>query len=87
MIYRAGRRLLPQHVRAVTFGTRRWRGLDPDQVYAFLDQVADELEHLTRDLATATTEGERIRAALRRWGSGHTDCRRTRTARNSGWPR
>ncbi|MFI9641648.1 DivIVA domain-containing protein [Micromonospora sp. NPDC051925] len=87
MIHRAGQRLLPPHVRAVTFGTRRWRGLDPDQVYAFLDQVADELERLHRDLTVATTEGERIRGALRRWGSGHLDRRPTRLTRNSWWPR
>ncbi|MEU5937709.1 DivIVA domain-containing protein [Micromonospora sp. NPDC047548] len=80
-------RLLPQHVRVATFGTRRWRGLDPDQVYAYLDQLADELERLTRDLVTANTEGERIRQALRQWQSRHTGCRHTTATPNSRWPR
>ncbi|WP_223256738.1 DivIVA domain-containing protein [Micromonospora endophytica] len=52
-------RLLPGHRRAATFG-RRLRGLDPDQVYDFLQQVADELERLGRELDTATTETTRI---------------------------
>ncbi|MEV0806988.1 DivIVA domain-containing protein [Micromonospora sp. NPDC050200] len=80
-------RLLPQHVRVATFGTRRWRGLDPDQVYAYLDRLADELERLSRDLVTANTEGERIRQALRQWQSRHTDCRHTTATPNSRWPR
>ncbi|MEU7848835.1 DivIVA domain-containing protein [Micromonospora parva] len=80
-------RLLPQHVRVATFGTRRWRGLDPTQVYAYLDLLADELERLTRDLTTANTEGERIRQALRQWQSRHVDCRHTPTAPNSRWSR
>ncbi|WP_244235947.1 DivIVA domain-containing protein [Micromonospora inaquosa] len=87
MIYRAMQRLLPQHVRAATFGTRRWRGLDPTQVYAYLDLLADELERLARDLATANTEGERIRQALRQWQSRHTICQHTSTAPNSRWSR
>ncbi|MFF5173954.1 DivIVA domain-containing protein [Micromonospora sp. NPDC000089] len=85
MIYRAMQRLLPQHVREATFGVRRWRGLDPAQVYAYLDRVADELDRLARDLATANTEGERIRVALRQWQSRHTDCHLTTTATNSRW--
>ncbi|TDB73472.1 DivIVA domain-containing protein [Micromonospora sp. KC723] len=84
-MYRAMQRLLPQHVRAATFDRRRWRGLDPEQVYAYLDRLADELERLTRDLCTANTEGERIRQALRQWQSRHADCRHTRVAPNSRW--
>ncbi|MEU3454033.1 DivIVA domain-containing protein [Micromonospora sp. NPDC006766] len=87
MTYRAAQRLLPQHVRAATFGTRRWRGLDPDQVYAYLDRVADELERLTRDLTTATTESERIRQALRQWRSRHADRRPCTPTTNSRWYR
>ncbi|GGM13703.1 MULTISPECIES: DivIVA domain-containing protein [Micromonospora] len=85
MIHRARQRLLPQYVRAATFDSR-WRGLDPDQVYAYLDQVADELERLTRDLATTTTEGERIRGALRQWGSRHHGCHHPRPT-NNRWSR
>jgi DivIVA domain-containing protein len=87
VIYQAMRRLLPQHVRAATFDVRRWRGLDPTQVYGYLDLLADELERLSRDLATARTEGERIRQALRQWQSRRTDCRHTSTAPNSRWSR
>ncbi|TDC75676.1 DivIVA domain-containing protein [Micromonospora sp. KC606] len=78
-------RLLPQHARAATFDRRRWRGLDPEQVYAYLDRLADELERLTRDLCTANTEGERIRQALRQWQSRHAGCRHTRVTPNSRW--
>ncbi|MDG4835454.1 hypothetical protein O7631_02850 [Micromonospora sp. WMMD967] len=87
MIYQARGRLLPQHVRGVTFDVRRWRGVDPTQVYGYLALVADELERLSRDLATAHTEGERIRQALRQWQSRHTDCRHAPTALNSRWSR
>ncbi|MEV4710016.1 DivIVA domain-containing protein [Micromonospora sp. NPDC049374] len=68
MIYLSGERPLPQHARAATFDTR-WRGLDPDQVYAYLNRLADELERLHRELTTANTEAERIRQALRQWQS------------------
>ena len=63
VIYRAMQRLLPQHVGAATFGTRRWRGLEPrPRCTPSSTRLADELERLARDLATASTEGERIRA-------------------------
>lgn len=69
MIYRSGERLGPHLVRAATFRVRRWRGLDPDQVYAFLRRVADEMDRLHRETATARTEAERIRQGLRQWQS------------------
>ncbi|MEV2240798.1 DivIVA domain-containing protein [Micromonospora sp. NPDC049891] len=74
MIYLSGERLQSHHVRAAEFD-RRWRGLDPAQVYDYLDRVADELTRLHRELTTANTESERIRQALRQWQSRHTDCR------------
>ncbi|MEU8260859.1 DivIVA domain-containing protein [Micromonospora sp. NPDC048999] len=80
-------RLLPRHVRTATFDRRRWRGLDPDQVYAYLGRVADEMERLTRDLATVDAEGQRIRQALKQWQSRHTECRHTSVAANSRWYR
>ncbi|MEV4847616.1 DivIVA domain-containing protein [Micromonospora matsumotoense] len=88
MIYRSGQRLLPHHVRAATFDVRQ-RGLDPDQVYDFLQQVADELDRLSRDLTTATTEAERIRQAVRQWQPGLSGCRVSRPwqAPNGRWPR
>jgi DivIVA domain-containing protein len=74
MIYLSGDRLCPHQVRGATFAPR-WRGVDPDQVYAFLAQVADELDRLHRDLATARTETERMRQGLRQWQSRHVGCK------------
>ncbi|MFF5171534.1 DivIVA domain-containing protein [Micromonospora sp. NPDC000089] len=73
MIHLTGRRLHPRQVRAATFG-RRWRGLDPTQVYAYLSRVADELDRLHRALDVADAEGVRIRRALRQWQSEHARC-------------
>ncbi|GIJ19814.1 DivIVA domain-containing protein [Micromonospora lutea] len=66
MLYLTGERLHPHHVRAATFD-RRWRGIDPAQVYDYLSRVADEMDRLHRELITANTEAERIRQALRQW--------------------
>jgi DivIVA domain-containing protein len=74
MIYRAGERLGPYEVRAATFDTR-WRGLDPDEVYAYLRQVADEMDRLLREAITAKTESSRIRQGLRQWQSRHVGCK------------
>ncbi|WP_428963340.1 DivIVA domain-containing protein [Micromonospora fluostatini] len=57
-------------VRAARFG-RRWRGLDPDEVYAYLDLLADEIERLTREVVTARTETNRITRALRASATAH----------------
>ncbi|MGW0507566.1 DivIVA domain-containing protein [Micromonospora sp. NPDC003241] len=82
MIYVTGERLQSHHVRAVDFG-RRWRGLDPAQVYDYLDRVADELDRLHRQLVTANTEAERVRQALRQWQSRQTENRQSEN-RQSG---
>ena len=74
MIYRSGERIRPHQIRAVTFGSQR-RGLDPEEVYAYLSRVADELDHLLRAETTARTEVERIRQGLRQWQSRHANCR------------
>ncbi|MER7457518.1 DivIVA domain-containing protein [Micromonospora sp. NPDC126480] len=87
MIYVTGERLHPHHVRAAAFDTR-WRGLDPNQVNDYLARLADELDRLHRELATANTESERIRQALRQWQSRHTGCRHSPPGSpNSRWPR
>ncbi|MBE1486764.1 DivIVA domain-containing protein [Plantactinospora soyae] len=76
MSYRAGERFGAHLVRAATFVRRRWRGgLDPDEVYAYLHMVADEMEQLQREATTARTEAERIREGLRQWRSRHVGCR------------
>ncbi|MEW2385435.1 DivIVA domain-containing protein [Micromonospora sp. NPDC047707] len=77
MIYVTGERLHPYQVRAAVFDSR-WRGLDPAQVHDYLDRVADELDRLHRELATAIIESERIRQALRQWQSRHHACRADR---------
>jgi DivIVA domain-containing protein len=74
MIYRSGDRLGPHQVRAETFGPRR-RGLNPDEVYASLRRVADEMDQLMREAITARTESERIRQGLRQWQSRHVGCK------------
>ena len=87
MIYVTGERLHPHHARVAVFDTL-WRGLDPNQVNDYLDRIADELDRLHRELATANTEAERIRQALRQWQSRHTGYRHTPPGSpNSLWPR
>jgi DivIVA domain-containing protein len=69
----ARRRIPPSQARAVTFGSR-WRGLDPEEVYAYLRRLADELESAVRAESVARTEAERIRQELRQWQSRHARC-------------
>nr|WP_234361657.1 DivIVA domain-containing protein [Plantactinospora sp. BB1] len=52
----------------------RWRGLDPDQVYAYLRHLADELEDLRRAESAARAEAELIRQGLRHCQSRHVRC-------------
>ena len=90
MIYRGGEGLLPCQIRVTTFAARR-RGLDPEQVYAFLGRVADELTRLHRELAPAETEAERIKQGLRQWQArqdGGRAAERARPDRSAepGWP-
>jgi DivIVA domain-containing protein len=78
MIYRVGQRILPYQIRTKVF-TRRRRGLDPQEVYAFLDQVADELDRVLQDGYIAHTEAERIRQGLRQWQTRHAHCHQSQT--------
>jgi DivIVA domain-containing protein len=71
--YRSARRrpLLPSQVRlrrfnAVGFGRR---GIDPDEVTEFLDQVAGDLARAYAELAGVREQNARIKDALRRWQS------------------
>ncbi|MFV2018363.1 DivIVA domain-containing protein [Micromonospora sp. LOL_023] len=61
-------------VRAVRF-TQRWRGLDPHEVYAYLREVADELDRLAGSAASERAEAERLREGLRQWRQRHVGCR------------
>jgi DivIVA domain-containing protein len=75
MIYHApGTRLHSHHVRVADFATR-WRGLDPEEVHAYLHRVADELDSLHRELANARTDAERAKQGLRQWQTRHIGCR------------
>ncbi|MBO4209120.1 DivIVA domain-containing protein [Micromonospora echinofusca] len=75
MIHRAGNSLGPHHLRVKRFATR-WRGLDPQEVYGYLREIADEIDRLQREVTTARTETHRIRQGLRQWQARHTDCGR-----------
>ncbi|MEO3744417.1 DivIVA domain-containing protein [Plantactinospora sp. B5E13] len=58
----------PTEIRAVRFGRGKCRrGLDPDEVYGFLDRLADEMELLRRDIRVAREDADRVKAALRNW--------------------
>jgi DivIVA domain-containing protein len=67
-------RLASHQVRAREFGAR-WRGLDADEVYAFLGRVADEMARLEREVVTSRTECERLKQGLRQWQRRHIGCR------------
>jgi DivIVA domain-containing protein len=63
--------LTPQRVRATRFtrtGLGR-RGLDPDEVDDFLDQVADELARRDEREAGLRADADRHKKALRSWNS------------------
>lgn len=60
--------LRPWQVRGRRFAVT-WRGLDPDEVGAFLDRVAHDLTGVYAELARSREENQRIKDALRRWQS------------------
>ncbi|SCL60544.1 DivIVA domain-containing protein [Micromonospora yangpuensis] len=67
----AYRPLVPGRVRAQRFG---WtpvgrRGLDPVEVYEFLERVAGDLAIAYEAVANSRREADRFRDALRRWQS------------------
>nr|WP_225946697.1 DivIVA domain-containing protein [Plantactinospora soyae] len=71
--YRSAKRrpLMPSQVRLrrftpVGFGRR---GIDPDEVTEFLDQVAADLARAYAELAGVREQNARIKDALRRWQS------------------
>ncbi|MFC4019168.1 DivIVA domain-containing protein [Micromonospora sp. GCM10011542] len=65
--------LLPWQVRERRFPPTRFgrRGLNPDDVYAFLDRVAVAMAALHDGLAESRRETARIKLALRTWQSDH----------------
>ncbi|WP_422770957.1 DivIVA domain-containing protein [Plantactinospora sp. WMMC1484] len=65
------RPLLPSQVRLRRFtpvGSAR-RGVDPDEVTEFLEQVAADLARAYAELAGVREQNARIKDALRRWRS------------------
>ncbi|HEX5542520.1 MAG TPA: DivIVA domain-containing protein [Micromonospora sp.] len=63
---RAVSRLNPTAIRNRQFPTKR-RGLHPEEVSAFLSEVAGEIATLHRELIIAQQENERLKRALRDW--------------------
>ncbi|MFB9545174.1 DivIVA domain-containing protein [Micromonospora sagamiensis] len=60
--------LTPDRIRDRRFTARR-RGLDPDEIAAFLARVADELAVARTALTAVREENVRIKDALRSWQS------------------
>lgn len=54
----------PTSIRGETF-QRKLRGLDPGQVYAYLNQMADQAEQVERELIEARVENDKLQAKLR----------------------
>jgi cell division initiation protein len=52
-------RLTPIEIRRHEF-SRRWRGLDPDEVHAFLETVVADFEEVVRENAQLRREAERL---------------------------
>ncbi|WP_427895924.1 DivIVA domain-containing protein [Kribbella sp. GL6] len=55
----------PDQIRGELFG-RKWRGLDPQEVFGYLDVLADQVQDTARDLSTSRAENERLQGELRR---------------------
>jgi DivIVA domain-containing protein len=55
----------PENIRDETF-KRRMMGLDADQVYDYLDLLADQVQSTARQLSDARADNERLRAELQR---------------------
>ena len=55
----------PASIRDATF-QRRMRGLDTDQVYDYLDLLADQVQTMERELSDARADNERLKTELRR---------------------
>ena len=62
---RSPRHQTPASIRDETF-QRRLRGLDADEVYAYLDLLADQVQATERELGETRAENERLHTELRR---------------------
>lgn len=84
-------RLLPAEIRRKRFSRTRIgrRGLDPVEVRAFLNRIADEMNALYEDLAVAQEHTARLRRALRArgaYGPGHAGDDHRGHVIHPGWP-
>lgn len=55
----------PEAIRGETF-RRRFRGLDADEVYGYIDLLADQVQATARDITECRAENERLQSELRR---------------------
>ncbi|SCL14542.1 DivIVA domain-containing protein [Micromonospora inyonensis] len=74
VVYLARTGLRPYQIRHAVFD-RRWVGFAPEQVHAYLDRVAAELDRLHREVVVTTEQADRIRDGLRQWQTRHAGCR------------
>jgi DivIVA domain-containing protein len=70
----------PELIRSRQFGRTPLgrRGLDENDVYDFLDQVADELARRDQREAAARADADRHKRALRDWSQDHAEARNAR---------
>lgn len=54
----------PDSIRHETFRRRMLGGLDQDQVYAYLDELADQVQAMERRLTESRADNERLRGEL-----------------------
>ncbi|QBR93970.1 DivIVA domain-containing protein [Nocardioides euryhalodurans] len=59
-------RRMPDSIRDETFQRRVLGGLDQDEVYAYLDRLADQVEAAEQELSGTLAENERLRRELQR---------------------
>jgi DivIVA domain-containing protein len=57
---------MPDSIRDETFQRRLLGGLDQDEVYAYLDRLADQVEAAEQELSGTLAENERLRRELQR---------------------
>ncbi|BCL14276.1 cell division protein DivIVA [Micromonospora sagamiensis] len=73
-VYLARTGLRPYQIRHAV-SDRRWGGFAPEQVHAYLNRVAAELDRLHREVVATTEQADRIRDGLRQWQTRHAGCR------------
>jgi DivIVA domain-containing protein len=79
------RRITPAQIRTRRFRTRRWGGLDPDEVHAYLEAVAQELATLSRELIITVQENDRIKHALRDWQTRYSRAAHATSGMYTSW--